>query len=98
MLTRLYVEALLTDEDLADQVWELWDARGNYGCGGSVGVVVGYRGWRSGETVEDVSARPCDEESVEMAIAISLALAHSSLVHQRTSIESRTSFPIRPHR
>ena len=25
MLTRLYVEALLTDEDLADQVWELWN-------------------------------------------------------------------------
>ena len=25
MLTRLYVEALLADEDLADQVWELWD-------------------------------------------------------------------------
>ena len=26
MLTRLYVEALLVDEDLADQVWGLWDA------------------------------------------------------------------------
>ena len=26
MLTELYIEALLTDEDLADQVWELWDA------------------------------------------------------------------------
>ncbi len=25
MLTELYVEALLVDEDLADQVWELWD-------------------------------------------------------------------------
>ena len=25
MLTRLYVEALLADEDLADQVWELWN-------------------------------------------------------------------------
>ena len=24
MLTELYIEALLTDEDLADQVWELW--------------------------------------------------------------------------
>ena len=24
MLTRLYVEALLVDKDLADQVWELW--------------------------------------------------------------------------
>ena len=26
MLTRLYEEALLVDEDLADQVWELWNA------------------------------------------------------------------------
>ena len=25
MLTDAYVEALLVDEDLADQVWELWD-------------------------------------------------------------------------
>jgi hypothetical protein len=98
MLTELYIEALLADESKADQVWGLWNARGNYGYGGSVGVVVGYRGWRSGGTVEDVSARPCDEELVEMAIAISLAFAHSSLVHQRTSIESRTPFPICPHR
>ena len=26
MFARLYVEALLTDSKLADQVWELWDA------------------------------------------------------------------------
>ena len=26
MLTELYIEALLVDKDLADQVWELWDA------------------------------------------------------------------------
>ena len=26
MLTSLYVEALLADPDLADQVWELWNA------------------------------------------------------------------------
>ena len=26
MLTEIYVEALLVDEDLADQVWELWAA------------------------------------------------------------------------
>lgn len=25
MLTSLYIEALLVDEDLADRVWELWD-------------------------------------------------------------------------
>ncbi len=27
MLTEIYVEALIVDEDLADQVWELWDNR-----------------------------------------------------------------------
>ncbi len=26
MLTEIYIEALLADEELADQVWELWDA------------------------------------------------------------------------
>ena len=26
MLAELYIEALLTDSRLADQVWELWDA------------------------------------------------------------------------
>ncbi len=26
MLTELYIEALLVDEELADQVWEAWDA------------------------------------------------------------------------
>ena len=26
MLTELYIEALLADEYLADQVWELWNA------------------------------------------------------------------------
>ena len=25
MLAELYIEALLVDEELADQVWELWD-------------------------------------------------------------------------
>ena len=25
MLTEIYIEALLVDEDLADQVWETWD-------------------------------------------------------------------------
>jgi hypothetical protein len=25
MLTRVYIEALLVDEKLADQVWEAWD-------------------------------------------------------------------------
>ena len=26
MLCELYIEALLVDEELADQVWELWNA------------------------------------------------------------------------
>ncbi len=26
MLTEIYIEALLVDEKLADQVWEAWDA------------------------------------------------------------------------
>jgi hypothetical protein len=34
MLVELYVEALLADPDLADQVWELWN----------VGVVPGFGG------------------------------------------------------
>ena len=25
MLTELYIEALLVDEELADQVWDAWD-------------------------------------------------------------------------
>jgi len=27
MLTELYIEALLVDEEMADQVWEAWDKR-----------------------------------------------------------------------
>ncbi len=26
MLTEIYIEALLVDEEMADQVWEAWDA------------------------------------------------------------------------
>ena len=26
MLIEIYIEALLVDEELADQVWEMWDA------------------------------------------------------------------------
>ena len=26
MLTEIYIEALLVDEELADQVWEVWNA------------------------------------------------------------------------
>ena len=27
MLTELYIEALLVDQELADMVWEMWSAR-----------------------------------------------------------------------
>ena len=27
MLTEIYIEALLVDEELSDQVWVAWDAR-----------------------------------------------------------------------
>ena len=27
MLTEIYIEALLVDDELADQVWEAWDKR-----------------------------------------------------------------------
>ena len=27
MLTEIYIEALLVDEELANEVWEAWDAR-----------------------------------------------------------------------
>jgi len=26
MFTKIYIEALLVDEELADQVWDAWDA------------------------------------------------------------------------
>ncbi len=26
MLTEIYIEALLVDEELADQIWEAWDS------------------------------------------------------------------------
>ncbi len=29
MLTEIYIEALLLDEELADQVWEAWDRGGD---------------------------------------------------------------------
>ena len=32
MLTEIYIEALLVDEELADQVWEAWDASNVKSC------------------------------------------------------------------
>ncbi len=29
VLTEIYIEALLVDEELADQVWEAWDKGGD---------------------------------------------------------------------
>ncbi len=38
MLTAIYVEALLVDEELADQVWEAWDK-------GEIGDQVAWLEW-----------------------------------------------------
>jgi hypothetical protein len=38
MLTRLYIEALLVDEELADQIWEAWDK-------GEIDDQVAYFAW-----------------------------------------------------
>ena len=38
MLTRIYIEALLVDEELAGQVWEIWDA-------GKLNDVAAYIAW-----------------------------------------------------
>ncbi len=38
MLTRLYIEALLVNEELADQVWAAWDA-------GKIDDLTAFAGW-----------------------------------------------------
>ncbi len=38
MLTQIYIQALLVDEELADQVWEAWDA-------GEVDEAKAFLGW-----------------------------------------------------
>ncbi len=38
MLTETYIEALLVDEELADQVWEAWDK-------GEIGEQVAWLAW-----------------------------------------------------
>ncbi len=38
MLTQMYIEALLVDKELADQVWEAWDA-------GEINHAVAYTPW-----------------------------------------------------
>ncbi len=39
MLTELYIEALLVDEELADQVWEAWDK-------GEIDETIAVLAWR----------------------------------------------------
>ena len=39
MLTHLYIQALLVDEELADLVWEAWDK-------GEIDDQVAWLGWR----------------------------------------------------
>ena len=38
MLTEIYIEALLVDEERADEVWEIWDA-------GKLNDVAAYIAW-----------------------------------------------------
>ena len=38
MFCRLYIEALLVDEELADRVWQLW-------CAGGIGDELALWGW-----------------------------------------------------
>lgn len=38
MLTEIYIEALLVDEDLVDQVWEAWD-------NGEIDDLTAYETW-----------------------------------------------------
>ncbi len=38
MLTEIYIEALLVDDELADQVWKVWDA-------GEIDDAVAYTAW-----------------------------------------------------
>jgi len=38
MLTRLYIEALLVNKELADQVWEAWDK-------GEIDDLIALRAW-----------------------------------------------------
>ncbi len=38
MLTEIYIEALLVDEELADQVWEAWDK-------GDIDDITAYLAW-----------------------------------------------------
>jgi len=40
MLTETYIEALLVDEELADQVWEAWDAGETDDIGASVAWLI----------------------------------------------------------
>ncbi len=38
MLTEIYIEALLVDEDMADQVWKAWDK-------GEIDALIAWLAW-----------------------------------------------------
>ncbi len=48
MLTHLYIEALLVDEELADEVWEAWDT-------GEIDDEIVWLAWRLITNLRDVS-------------------------------------------
>ena len=51
MLTELYIEALLVDEPLADEVWALWDA----------GVITDYMAALAWATLADSEGEVCPD-------------------------------------
>ncbi len=43
MLTEIYIETLLVDEELADRVWEAWDAENLTDGAACIDSMVAYR-------------------------------------------------------
>ncbi len=70
MLTEIYIEALLVNEELADQVWEAWDA-------GETDGLTAYWAWRIlvAQSVLDKPGRVCFS-SIVIARNISIGLRH----------------------
>ena len=59
MLTEIYIEALLVDEELADQVWEAWFAR-------EIDDLVASILWRAGPIRIDYRVMPSHVQTDRM--------------------------------
>ena len=55
MLTEIYIESLLVDEELADQVWEAWDK-------GEIGEVNAWWAW----WLITINAKQTDQSSTTL--------------------------------